>query len=462
MPHYAADRLSAEDASYLFFESPGAHMHLAWTWVFEGGSLVAADGGVDIAAIRRHVAARLVRFPHFRQRLVWTPVEGHPVWVDDESFKLPYHVRHVALPDPGDEARLKIMTAAIVSQPLDRSRPLWELWVVEGLAGGRFAIVAKTHHCMADGRSTVNLMTGLLDTTPRVHDDEPSDWLPRPAPGAALLVRDGLVERATHAARILADGAEALGRPARWLGAARFAGEVLQAAARRPERAPFNQPIGPHRLVNWTAVRLAPLRALAAALDANTQDVALAAVAGGLTKFLARTGVHIPGGRLRVVVPLARRDGDADDLGNRTMAGVVALPIGTEPPRQRVRTIARATTAARGDAARLGNFDVPLRVLGLGGRQTLALGLAVRRRLFACNLVVTDVAGPPAPVYLRDARLVETYPFVPLLDDQGLGLGVAAYDETCFVGLVADWEIVPNLAQLTDDVRAAFDELARA
>ena len=463
MPHYIAERLRAEDASFLLFESPNAHMHLSWVWVFRGGSLVRADGGVDIEAVRQHMAARLFRFPRFRQRLAWTPLEGHPAWVDDETFKVRYHVQHAALPDPGDAARLETTAAAIVSQPLDRSKPLWELWVVEGLADGGFAVVLKVHHCMMDGFSTVDLMHGLLDAEPCPRPDEPGDWIPRPAPGPLVLLRDGVVERVRLAARLAGASRRWFLDAHAWRYLFGAAEEVLGAGLARPPATPFNRPIGPHRLLGWTGAPHEDLRRAGERLGGTVQDVALAAVAGAVAKLLARSGAHVAGDAIRVVVPVTTRDAAASGASsNRTDAAVVTLPIAERDRRRRVRAIARATADARRDGAALHNLDFLLRVAGLTGRATLGLGLAARRRLYACNLVVTDIPGPATPLHLLDARLVEAYPLVPLLDDQGLGIAFASYDGTYWAGLVADWELVPDLATVTDDLRAELDALCGA
>jgi diacylglycerol O-acyltransferase / wax synthase len=463
MPHYIAERLRAEDASYLLFESPNAHMHLSWVWIFEGGTLTHADGGIDIDAIRRHVAARLFRFPRFRQRLVWTPLEGHPAWVDDESFKLRYHVQHAALPDPGDEARLQMMAASVVSQPLDRSKPLWELWVVEGLPDRRFAVVSKTHHCMMDGRSTVGLMNGLLDARPLARPEEPPDWIARPAPGPEALLRDGLVERVRQAVHAARDSGQWLMDPDAWRQAFDVGNEVFRAALAPPPATPFNRPIGPHRLANWLRVPLGPLERASAQLGCTVQELALAAVAGAMTRLLARTGTRVPGDELRVVVPVtAPADGDPTVHGNRTDAGVLSLPVAERDVRRRVRAIGRGMAEARRESGGLHNLDFLLRVAGIGGRSLLGLGLAARRRLYGCNLVVSDIPGPAEPMHLLDARLVAAYPLVPLLDDQGLGIAFSAYDGAYHAGLAADWEIVPDLEAVTQDLRAEFDELCRA
>jgi len=463
MPHYVAERLRAEDASFLLFESPNAHMHLSWVWIFEGGTLTSPDGGVDIAAIRQHVAARLVRFPRFRQRLVWSPIEDHPAWVDDGSFKLRYHVQHAALPHPGDEAGLRTMAASIVSQPLDRSKPLWELCVVEGLPDRRFAVVSKTHHCMMDGLSTVDLMNGLLDARPLARPEEPPDWIARPAPTPGALLRDGIVERVRLSAQTARESRQWLADPQAWRQALDVAGEVVRAALAPPPVTPFNRPIGPHRLVHWVRMPLDLVDRASRQLGCTVQDVALAAVAGAIARLLARAGTRISGDEIRVVVPVAAHpESDPSARGNRTDAGVVSLPLAERDPRRRVRAVARATAEARRESGGLHNLDFLLRVAGIGGRALLGLGLAARRRLYGCNLVVSDIPGPTEPMHLLDARLVAAYPLVPLLDDQGIGIAFAAYNGGYYAGLATDWEIVTDLEAVAQDLCAEFGELCRA
>lgn len=462
MPHYIAERLPAEDASYLLFESPNAHMHLAWVWVFDGGSLARRDGGVDIDTIRRHVAARLFRFPRFRQRLAWTPIEGRPAWVDDESFKLRYHVQHAALPEPGDEARLRIMVSSIVSQPLDRSKPLWELWVIEGLPEGRFAVVTKIHHCMMDGRSTVNLMKGLLDAVPHAVPEESPDWIPRPAPGPEALLRDGLVERAKIAVQAVQSSARWLGGGA-WREAVDVGGEVVRAALAPPPATPFNRPIGPHRLTSWVRAPLVDLERAALRAGCTVQELGLAAVSGTVMRLLARMGKRVTGDEIRVVVPVISSPADARAAaaGNRTDAAVVSLPVALGDVRRRIRAVSRVMAEARRDG-RLHNLDFLLQVAALGGRFGLGAGLAARRRLYGCNLIVGEIPGPRTPVHLLDARLVAAYPLVPLFDDQGFGIAFSSYDGGYHAGLAADWDIVPDLETVAQDLRAELDTVCEA
>jgi diacylglycerol O-acyltransferase / wax synthase len=467
MANYAYERLSAKDVSFLLFETPNTPMHLAWTWVFDARPLLGPEGGVDIARIRRHVESRLYRFPRFRQRLAVPPLDGHPVWVDDAGFKLHYHVRHVSLPEPGDDARLKTTTSSIVSQPLDRSKPLWELWVVEGLDGGRFAIVSKTHHCMVDGVSTVDLMTDLLDAEARAEPGDPVDWIPRPAPAPAALMWDAFADRVLLGCEVGRDAVVAAGqaprvRAADLAAAGRELGRTVADGFRRAPETPFNRPVGPHRWVNWTRLSLGRAREIGRRLGGTVNDVALATVAGALRALLRRRGQEDITGPLRVVVPVhQRRDGERGMLGNRAAGWILPLPVDRPGPVARLHAVAEETARVKADPGRL-NGDPWLRVAELAGSTVLGLGVALRRRLHSYNLIVTNIPGPREPRHLLGARLLEAYPQLPLFEQHGLAIAVASYLDQLHVGVTADWEIVPDLAELVRDLEAAFDELGRA
>jgi WS/DGAT/MGAT family acyltransferase len=462
MANYVYERLSAQDASFLHFESPNTPMHLSWTWVFAGGTLTAPDGGVDIARIRQHVASRLYRFPRFRQRLAFTPLEGHPVWVDDEGFKLHYHVRHASLPDPGDDARLKTTTAAIISQPLDRSKPLWELWVVEGLAGGGFAVVSKTHHCMVDGVASVDLMTGLLDETPCAAAGEAPEWIPRPAPSAMALSRDAVVDRLRLASQVAGDGLAGLGSPGAPVRALLEIGRALTGGLPRAPETPFNRPVGPHRFVSWTRLPLEETRRIGRRLGATVGDVMLATIGGALGTFCARRGWTPSDGTLRVAVPgNPRPDVERGMLGNRASAWILCLPIDERDPVRRVHATVAELSRAKGTSP-ASPGEAWLRVAELAGHAGLGAAVRARQWLHSYNLIVTNIPGPRAARHLLDATLVEAYPQVPLFREQGLAVAVANYRDHLHVGLSADWDVVPDVGELALDVRESFAALQDA
>jgi len=461
MANYAYERLPAFDASFLVFESPNTHMHLSWTWIFEGGSLVGADGGVDIKRVRRHVASRLYRFPRFRQRILYTPIEGHPVWVDDENFKLHYHVRHTSLTDPGDSRRLKTTTSSIVSQPLDRSKPLWELWVIEGLQDGRFAVVTKTHHCMVDGVSTVDLMTGLLDREPQAEAGEPVDWIPRPAPSTFELARDAVRDRVASALSLTQQLTGTLQAPP-WSGL-RSSSQKLRtlvgAGLAGSVETPLNRAVGPHRMVNWLQLRRSDVVAVAERLGGTASDVVLASIAGAVHRFFQRSNFKLGARPFRVVLPESRRgDDEPGMLGNRASGWIMPLPVGEADPARRYRGVVSERSRLNADNRQLG-LEALLDLTELAGGRALNLGIDISRRLHPYNLIVTQIPGPQEPRFLLDAALAEAYPQLPLFQNQGLAIGVAQYLDQLDIGLTVDWEIVPDLRLVAQDIRESFEEL---
>jgi len=464
MANYAYERLSAHDASFLVFESPNTHMHISWAWIFDPGSLVDAEGGVDIDKIRRHVAARLFRFPRFRQRIGYTPLEQHPVWIDDENFKLHFHVRHASLPDPGEERRLQATVSSIVSQPLDRSKPLWEMWIVEGLQGGRFAIVTKTHHCMVDGVSTVDLMTGLLDREPQPEPDDAVEWLPRPAPSAVERWRDSFVDRIGLAAtllRRLADDAHDLRGASREELTQRWASwrDTLSASVSGAPATPINRPPGPHRFVTWLRLERAEVRAVGERLGGSDDDVVLAIVAGALWRLFRRQGFRLQRQSFRVVVPATRLpDADPGTLHNRAAGWIVPLPVDEADARRRFRAVAK-TTSALTEANQTLGLERLLQAAEIGGSFLLHAGIGVSRRLHPYNLIISRIPGPSEPRYLLDAPLREAYPQVPLFENQSLGIAAATYLDHLDIGITADWEVLPDLGPFVADLHESFAEL---
>lgn len=445
MANYAYERLSAQDASFLLFETPNEHMHLAWLWAFDPGPLTSADGGVDIKRIRNHVASRLYLYPRFRQKLAYTPVENHPVWVDDESFKIHYHVQHSAVPDPGDPAQLWTTTSTLLSQPLDFSKPLWELHVIEGLANGRFAIVSKTHHCMVDGNMSADLMTGLLDDTPDAPELDPPDWIPRPAPGTSDLLFDTIRDRAALAVDF--------GRTIRdQIGGLR---EALSGGLQRAPSSPINQTIGPHRLVSGVRFPRPTIDAAAETLGGTVDDVALAIVAGGLQRYLGRQAFDTST-PLRVAMP-AGRPRKSDEAA---VAQVLSLPTNLTTPAEKVAALAEARREADEHAPSLERASAWLRLAEAAGHTVFGLGIEVRKLLHSFNLIVTALPGPEEPRYLIGSKLIAAYPQIPLYQNQCVSIGVASYDGQLHVGVSVDWETVPDLVLLISDLQAAYEEIA--
>jgi diacylglycerol O-acyltransferase / wax synthase len=456
------DRLSGLDSSFLHLERGPSHMHVAACAVFEGP---APDYEELLGAVER----RLHLVPRYRQRLAFVPLaQGRPVWVDDPHFQAAYHVRHTALPEPGDDSQLRRLTGRVFSQALDRTRPLWEMWVVEGLSGGRFALLTKTHHALVDGISGVDIMNVLFDTSPDPMPVGPPEheWTPRPLPSTAQLLADAVLERMTVPAEI-ARGvratlrgprtvAERLARGLVGLGALAWAG--LQPA--RPSR--FNVPIGPHRRFTWVDGDLDEFKAVKNALGGTVNDVVLASVAGALGSYLRLHGEDTNDMVLRAMVPVSiRADVERGALGNRVAAMWAPLPVGIIDPVQRLHAVTESMREVKESGQAIGAQVLT----GLSGFApttivSQAARLQARQRLF--NLVVTNVPGPQIPLYLLGHGLHAIYPMVPLAENTALGIAIMSYNGQMNFGLSGDLDSLADLETLADELRAAIRELADA
>jgi WS/DGAT/MGAT family acyltransferase len=467
MPRYAYDRLTALDNSFLVLEKPNAYMHVASTMIFESGPLKQPDGGVDADKIRTMIGASLHHIPRYRQRLAWIPFENHAVWVDDENFQLDYHVRHTSLPRPGSEDQLKRLSARVMQQHLDRARPLWEIWIVEGIEKDRFALISKVHHCMVDGISGVDLMKVLMNLSPDVTEPEESPrFMPRPAPSGIELLRHEWMRRAatpfslvrglTHLVSEAQDTRQEI------LVRLRTAAETLGASLRSASPTPLNRPIGPHRRYDWMTMQLADVKAVRKAFGGSLNDVVLTVVTGAVRRFLERRGVRAAGLDFRIMAPVSVRSQDESGaLGNRVSAWVVPLPVGEEEPREQLRLIAERTAELKDSKSAVG-AEVLTGALDWTPSQLLALGARNATRLLPFNMVVTNVPGPQIPMYMAGAKMLETYPHVPLMDNLGLGIALLSYDGHIFWGFNADYDVVPDLDEFVAGTRDALAELVRA
>jgi WS/DGAT/MGAT family acyltransferase len=458
------ERLSALDDSFLEIEDGRSHMHIGAVAVFEGGSLLAPNGAVDIDQVRRLMEAGLHRIPRYRQRLQRTPGFGQPVWVDDDRFNLAYHVRHTHLPLPGDDRQLKRLVGRVMSQELDRGKPLWEMWVVEGLEGGRFAIITKAHHCMIDGVGSVELTGSVMRPTP---DPDPllaepaPRWIPRPVPSARELFVAEFCHRAGAPFLALAAMRRLMSAPNTTLQSARDTAmgvvEAVSAGLRPASPTPFNVEIGPHRRFDWTSTDLEGLKAIRTRYDGTVNDVVLAVLAGAIGRFLRRRGIASERLDFRAMVPVnARDDSTRHDLGNRVAMLVVRLPLAERDPLCRLERTIEETRRAKRSRQALGMLSIE----GFSDR-TLTTLLSEFARLTArarpYNLVVTNVPGPQFPVYIAGTRMAACYPLVPLFANQALGVALFSYNGRLYWGFNADWDAVPDLHDL---VGAVDHELA--
>lgn len=463
--HY--DRLSALDATFLAIEDENVHMHVGAVAIFDARPLTAPHGGLDFARIRALAGPALARSQRFRQRLAEVPLLGHPVWVDDDHFQLDYHLRHTALPAPGDERQLKRLAGRLLSQKLDLHKPLWELWFVEGLEGERCAVVTKVHHCMVDGISGVDLMGMLMRTVPEsgAGDGEAQRWLPRPAPGPVRLLGDELLRRAGLPLAALRAGRRALVAPRRTLAEARDAArsvqEILEPGLDTASPTPLNGPIGPHRRFDWTGFDLAAVKEVKQRLGGTVNDVVLATVAGAMRAFLARRGVAVDELDFRAQVPVnVRASRERGRLGNRVATLLARLPVHEPDPRRRYADVLHTTSELK--HSRQVRGSELLETLGDWTAKELLAGIVrVTARGLAFNMTVTNVPGPQVEAYLLEAPMQAIYPVVPLFPSQGVGIALFSYHGRLFWGFHACWDAVPDLHELVLAVEAEFEALRK-
>jgi WS/DGAT/MGAT family acyltransferase len=463
--HY--ERLSALDASFLEIEDSSTHMHVAATLLFEPGALATPDGGLDMERIRAYVESRLPHIPRYRQRLEYTPYEHHPVWIDDSRFNLFYHVRHTSLPRPGSERQLKRLCGRILSQKLDATKPLWEIWIVEGLEGGRFAMVAKVHHCMVDGVAGVDLLMVLLSPTPDDAFEPAAKWTPRPAPSPRELVAGELWRRATMPLDVARAAARAVTDPGRVLSSAYDTAiglaNVLGETAVPASETPLNpEHIGPHRRFDWLRMDLARVKAVKQRLGGTVNDVVLATVVGALRRYLPQHGVRLADLDFRAFIPVSIRARDQRGaFGNKVAQMLARLPVDERDPRRRLERVTALTSELK-RSHQIEASEVVEELIDWAGVGLLAqiMRLGAQRRTF--NLVVTNVPGPPVPLYLLGAPLLAPYPAVPLFSNQALGIALFSYVDGLFWGVTADWDIVPDLHDFVQALEAGFADLAGA
>jgi WS/DGAT/MGAT family acyltransferase len=460
---YAYDRLTALDNSFLILENQNSYMHVASTQIFEVGPLRTESGGVDAERIKQATAASLHLIPRYRQKLQYVPLEGRPVWVDDAQFNIDYHIRHTSLPRPGSERQLKRLSARIMQQHLDRARPLWEIWVVEGLEDDRFALISKVHHCMIDGVSGVDLMKILMSLSPEPEVQEAPPFIPRKTPSGLELLRDEGLRRfwlPLEAARDLRHVAREARDTRRELSTRlRASLETLGATMRRPSETPLNQEIGPHRRFDWLCMDLSEIKAVRKALGGSLNDVVLTIVTGAVRRFLEMRQVNPDTIHFRILAPVSVRAADEEgSLGNRVSAWVLDLPVSEPDPCEQLARISETTTELK-ESKRAVGAELLTQAAEWTPSTLLALGARNATRLLPFNMVVTNVPGPQVPMYMLGARMLEVFPHVPLIDQLGLGIALLSYDGKLGWGFNADWDLVPDLHEFVQCIRGAFEAL---
>ena len=452
-----ADRLSPLDASFLFVEESTTPMHVGGLMTFDD------TPGFDADRFVAQIGERLAGVPRYRQKIREVPVHlGLPVWVDDPGFELDYHVRRSALPAPGSDAQLRELVGRLMSRQLDRARPLWEIYLVEGLSDDRFAIVTKIHHAMVDGLSSIDVGTVLLDVTPTPRESPPDDWHPAPEPSGLELAAGAVQEQLLRPQLMFGTAQRAL---LDVRSVVRTGGAMLAAArsASRPAPAnPLNAPIGKQRRFGTSAGALDEYKAIRKAYGGTVNDVVLAVVTGALRRWMTTRGEPVRAATaVRAMVPVSvRARSGGGRLGNQISAYFVDLPVGEPDPVARLKTVTAAMAGHKSSGQAIGASAL----IGLVGLATPTLhSLSARltnsmsSRVF--NVVVSNVPGPQFPLYAMGARMRDMYPVVPLAKGQAVSIGITSYDGGIFYGLNADRDAMGDVDVLADAIGASLDEL---
>jgi WS/DGAT/MGAT family acyltransferase len=454
------DRLSPLDASFLYMESPTTPMHVGGVATFEP-----PEGGFDYDRLVELISQRIALVPRYRQRVKFIPGRlANPVWVDDQDFDVTYHVRRSALPRPGTPAQLRELVGRLQSRQLDRNRPLWEIYLVEGLEEGRVAVVTKTHHAMVDGVSAVDIGTVILDLTPTPREVPEDDWAPHKEPGAASLMAGAVVDLVRRPTEVIDTARVAAGDAKATVGkVAGIAGGILQSArtmARSAPSSPLNATIGEQRRFGMATTDLDDYKRVRKAHGGTVNDVVLATVSGALRTWLLTRGESVnPASTVRAMVPVSVRS-EGESGGNRVSSYFVDLPVGEGNPVMRLHQVSFAMRGHKESGESVG-ADALVQLTGFAPPTIHALGARVAsgfsKRLF--NLVVTNVPGPQFPLYAAGARMLEMYPVVPLSKGQAVSVGLTSYDGGVYYGLNADRDAMPDIDVLAACIEESLAEL---
>jgi diacylglycerol O-acyltransferase / wax synthase len=454
------DRLSPLDATFLHIEDDVTHMHMGSVGLFEGPPPPHDE-------LLAGIEAKLHLVPRYRQKVRFVPLKaGRPVWVDDAHFNLGYHVRRTALPPPGGDEELRRLIGRVMSQQLDRARPLWEWWVVEGLGDGRWAVISKLHHAMADGIAGTHLINLLMDESRDAPRPEPVPWTAALEPPAAALVADSLAERARWPLRELGRARAALRDPRGFLdhaaetahGLAAYSGIVRPAAATA-----LNGPLGPHRSWDWARSRLSDVKEIRTAFGGTVNDVVLTAVTKGFRDLLESRGEPV-GRPVRTLVPVSVRAQDESGVyDNRVSAMFAELPVAVEDPLERLEVISLQMTHLKETHEAVAG-EVLTSLTGFAPEVLLAAGgwLGTRAPQHNVNTVTTNVPGPQYTLYVLGRRMLEAFPYVPLGGHVRCGVAIYSYDGGLGFGVTGDFDAAPDVGVLAAGIERGMAELLRA
>jgi WS/DGAT/MGAT family acyltransferase len=459
------ERLSAQDAVFLELENANTPLHIGATAIFDVTPIRRPDGTLPVDSIRAVIASRMGMLPRYRMRIMWTPISGHPVWIDDDCFHVRHHLQLVQLPPPGDARALDEVVTEFLSHKLDRGRPLWEILIVDGLENGRAAAVLKAHHALTDGVSGVDMMMLMLSLNPSSLVPDPPAWTPRPAPTPRELIESDLRHRASLSLGWLGSVREGVRTPGALLASARDrvlgAAESSRALFRAGIDTPLNATLGSNRSLYTLRVELDIIKGLKNFFGGTLNDVVVAIVAGALRRFLSDRGVPVDGIELRAIIPVSTRsDVERGTLGNKLAVLVAPLAAGEADVRKRIETTRETMEGLKSSKQALGvEVLTAIAELAVPAVMTSALEYLLSRR--SANLMITNIRGPSDPFYCLEAPMLEAYPAPPLWTGQTLAVGVLSYGGFLHWGLVVDPDRLPDADQLVDAVRNEIAELEK-
>jgi diacylglycerol O-acyltransferase len=456
------DRMSALDSGFYFAESENTPMHVGSVAVFDGPAPTYGD-------VVRLLLSKLPVVPRYRQRVREVPMSlGRPLWVDDAHFQILYHVRHTAVPGPGSDEQLRNLAGRVLGQRLDMAKPLWELWLVEGLADNRWAIISKVHHCMVDGIAGTDLMQLMFDLEPDAKHEPPKEWTPRRSPSSLSLVAESVSDALAHPLRALSSMPSAgnASRGAKSLiDQGKAIAQTVPSVAKQaitPTARSLNGPIGPHRRWAWTEGKFEEFKAVRTAFGGTVNDVVLAAITGGFRELLQGRG-ELSSEKLvvRSMVPVSvRRPDQKGSMNNQVSAVFVDLPVGLTSPVDRLTAIRgqmdeykkAMSTVDAASIIEMGNYVAPT-LLALGVRAAMQAGQ------FWVQAVTTNVPGPRFPLYVLGKKMVSAYAYVPIAGGTRCSIGIFSYQNTMTFGLNADFDGYPDIDTLSGGIRRGLDEL---
>jgi diacylglycerol O-acyltransferase len=457
------ERLGPQDASFIYLETPAVHQHVGGVAILDPSTrpsgLLRYEELVEVIGSRIHLA------PRFRQKVVFPPLGvARPVWIDDPNFDLTFHIRRAALPSPQGRGELIDYVQRVFSRPLDRTKPLWEAYLIEEMEEGLCAVVTKVHHAMVDGLAAIDIASTMFDFAPEVQILTPPPWEPEPEPSRLDLLREAVKEQVTNPVRTLVDvGQRTLAAPSRVLrevtdvvGGLR---DVVGGGMLAPP-SPLNRKVGPNRRFGMTEAPVQTFKDIKNALGGTVNDVVLATVAGAMHRLFRYRREPTRDRKLRAMVPVSVRSDDQSG-GNRVSSIFVDLPIGPIGAKKRLALIADETKHLKESNYAVGaEFLMNMGMWSPPTIHAMAARLAARSRVI--NLVVSNVPGPQVPMYIAGAKLLAQYPFMPIAESMGLSIAVTSLAGTMAFGITADWDTLPDIDELVEGIDESLGELRKA